>query len=1095
MEKMNHSAPIHLIVYFAVFCLFFSNSNAQQYNLRVPTPNCKLIQIENCFNDVARANNFEVGREVTLLSDLYTFCTSVSIVYKGTPARIVLVLDHSQSMCSEVNPNCPGSTNNDPDDKRVYAALAFVDSVRNKCGNCQIGVVIYEGVGTSAPDRTVQEVVEPLQLNNDANVSTIKRAIVEGACNPRDFAGMVKRQDVKNLAKIKKTYTGFALDSALSVVDVNYDSTMERHIILLTDGDWQTPLTPDIFAAYHQTYPGRPLPIIHGVFISDTVTHIANGYPAHGLLECTTDSPQVQIPYDLKPLEQAADSTHGKYFPGSSPQTIVATFDTLFRTIVDTNIVGLESVTFTKTTGPKGGEQRVADFKLKDPTKPDEYTVSVPAYDLDFGINTFIITMVLRDTGNVRITQYDTFSVNRLNTSGTASTNVFKTECFIDTVLLSITCKPGSLLVSQLDTVSAKVEPTSAEKFVPNNVLLRVITPFPDEGGQTLALFHLDNNIANSISGGPTATGTPTLSNSNAAFGFSMTGGSFAIGALPVPITGDFTVECWVRLTASSQGGAIISGSDFSLGVNANGYLTATMGSTTITGAYIMDKDVWQHIAIARVGGKANLYINGIPKDNEEAVTAAGGISGVLTVTAPSGVWVDEVRVSSAVKGAAIMGRFVLQLPYAENLMWKINTTTTTNISAILPGDAWQGTPRGQTQFQFSNMLPGSSIINFFDTMASQQIIWSKNGDPVVFTTNGVPVTAIFMDTSHNGSLDRIDLKWIGDDIQLKTLLPGVHEFITALHIITTDNKTDSLNAVTIVADPATKTLHVILQENKGVLETDWNSAVMMLSNFPVTKDGKPFYVAKIVDGAAPIPVYACYSPGQNYDTLKVTFSENVIEDSANVNVESFLRVLVKDTAFKNPFQSYNPAMIKVDERVFFIFTYNSAKDHDIYAYDYRVQERFPSGPNSPQVNIEFCTTVRMIEKPRVYPNPTFAGKEIKNGPWLRYPNRDDPVQLTGSVKIDVLLSRNIDGPDGKPEIQGWLTIFDAVGNVVLENVPFGKETQVKLSMGWDLRNKNKSRVAGGTYLGRIVVKDILNNIVKREETASVKIGIKTVKE
>jgi hypothetical protein len=67
------------------------------------------------------------------------------------------------------------------------------------------------------------------------------------------------------------------------MVDAGYDTIanrMERHVILLTDGDWQKPTTSSIMAAYTANFPGRKLPVVHGVFLSDSATHVAYGFPS-----------------------------------------------------------------------------------------------------------------------------------------------------------------------------------------------------------------------------------------------------------------------------------------------------------------------------------------------------------------------------------------------------------------------------------------------------------------------------------------------------------------------------------------------------------------------------------------------------------------------------------------------------------------------------------------------------------------------------------------------------------------------------------------------------------------------------------------------
>jgi len=59
--------------------------------------------------------------------------------------------------------------------------------------------------------------------------------------------------------------------------------------------------------------------------------------------------------------------------------------------------------------------------------------------------------------------------------------------------------------------------------------------------------------------------------------------------------------------------------------------------------------------------------------------------------------------------------------------------STSTSPTATLGAEMWQGATKGKVQFQFKSPRPGPVIINFFDTMSTPPIIWSKNGDPVNF--------------------------------------------------------------------------------------------------------------------------------------------------------------------------------------------------------------------------------------------------------------------------------------------------------------------------------------------------------------------------
>jgi hypothetical protein len=173
------------------------------------------------------------------------------------------------------------------------------------------------------------------------------------------------------------------------------------------------------------------------------------------------------------------------------------------------------------------------------------------------------------------------------------------------------------------------------------------------------------------------------------------------------------------------------------------------------------------------------------------------------------------------------------------------------------------------------------------------------------------------------------------------------------------------------------------------------------------------------------------------------------------------------------------------------VFPYVSSGAHAIYAYDYQIQESFASGPMSPAVPIDFCYPVSLIDTVKAGPNPmSFPG--MTHGPMITY--SDGTTKQIFGLKVEIRLKRPVDNAFGKQEIFGWLTIFDAVGNVLLENEPLGKESAEKLSMGWDAKNKAKMQVAGGTYLARYVVRQIVNGEMKKEEAGKIKLGVRTTK-
>ncbi|HEX7510309.1 MAG TPA: LamG domain-containing protein, partial [Chitinivibrionales bacterium] len=495
--------------------------------------------------------------------------------------------------------------------------------------------------------------------------------------------------------------------------------------------------------------------------------------------------------------------------------------------------------------------------------------------------------------------------------------------------------------------------------------------PFPDNDGNTLALFHFDNNnLINSVQNGNTGTGTVTYTTANAAFNGSINSGSFnATLSQSIGANNDFTVECWIKPPSTNQASTMVSGSGFSFGLTADGYLLATIGNTSIKPEHVIDKSVWQCVAVARTGGKAAIYINGIPMAT--ATAAAGAIPTALSISSISGGLLDEVRISSVVRSKQIQGKTIVQLPLASQLLWNINNVQTTGQTARLPFAMLQGVPAGQVQFMFSSSLPGPMIINFFDTSSSPvSIMWSKNGDPVLFSTTGLAVSATLRDTSHEGHLDMIDLKW-SENSTIATPLPAVGQLVLSVTIVTLDGKGDTLHPAGVVLDAANKVIHIILSENnskaRGKYETGWvdGSAKIVISpDLKITTDGKPIVITQIIDGATPIPTSSCYANSQNLDSLWVTFSEPLTKDTS-VSKNNILR----DSTTQRLTQLGPTFSGRVGDRMLFVFPINGG-NHLIVPYSNKISEFFSPGPNSPTVEISYCSNNKLIEKILVGPNP-----------------------------------------------------------------------------------------------------------------------------
>jgi hypothetical protein len=477
------------------------------------------------------------------------------------------------------------------------------------------------------------------------------------------------------------------------------------------------------------------------------------------------------------------------------------------------------------------------------------------------------------------------------------------------------------------------------------------------------------------------------------------------------------------------------------------------------------------------------------------AKSASGALSGALTINAVAGGLLDEVRISAMVRSQQIQGKTTLLIPLADQLLWNINNVQTTGQTAKLPFTMWQGTPAGQVQFLFSSPLPGPMIINFFDTVSSPvSFMWSKNGDPVFFSTTGLAVSATLRDTSHEGHLDMIDLKWT-DNSTIKTPLPSINQLVLATVIVTLDGKVDSLHPISLVLDAANKVIHIVLAENKSKArsnyETGWvdGSAKVILSDFKITSDGKPLVVTQVIDGATPIPIAACYNNSSTSDSLWITFSEPLSHDTS-ASRDNMLRYTDTLTPPQRLMQ-LNPSFgARVGDKMLFVYSVNGGA-HIIVPYTYRIGETFNIGLNAPTVEISYCSNNKLIDKINVGPNPV---SQI-NPPSITITTPTGQTITKNGVKIQVVLTRPIVGPNSKPELEGFLTIFDAVGNVILDNEPLLPEAGKprNLSVVWNCKNIRGSAVGNGTYLSRIKVRNISSNYTELADRPPV-IGVKKEK-
>lgn len=672
-----------------------------------------------CFVPVEGAVD-TVGLDVGALGGTFRFCLEVDTIDSGyAPIRVVLVLDESGSMCSHYGPNncCvegDGSgycSKNDPGNKRVDAAIAFVDSLRTLSPESEVGVIRYATRISGTP-------LAPLPLTSDANVNRIHNAIEEAGCS----ASAMEDDGLAKTTKTNVTNLGNALAEALEDVDTDYDripAYMLRHIVLLTDGAWDDIdiNSPDaLYNDYRSDHPDRTLPIVHGVFLSDSLTHVQHDYPAHG---CSSEDL-----IDLSYLQHASTSTGGLYFGGTTPQTVVNHFITLLDSVTRTAAQTLTA--FTVTNNTNGSESSNATISRLNGSATT-WVTTISNLPLDYGPNLLTVkrTIYLPGKGDTTITtNVQIFRSDKYRE--VLDTDLYKKYCEQVDASISITASPESRGVNEPFDVDARLK--RDDNFYLDIVEARVFTKFPDSENGVLATFHLDNNLDNATGGGA-GTGTPTFTTTEQLFGTGAIGsGSFAY-TIP-SISTDFVIEEWVRPTGGNKA-VLFSGGGIEIGMNDQKMLYLKSGDTDVAVALIpLDMNVWSHIGIARKGGKVTLYINGIAASVPVAFSTPLS-AGAFDIKNPN-LWViDEVRISNTSQRVVTSGgSTTLTIPSVPNVEWVLGEASSTGNILSIPSSAW--TSGTNLDFTFAIPVGGQVLINLRQKNAGDVGTgWSKNSNPV----------------------------------------------------------------------------------------------------------------------------------------------------------------------------------------------------------------------------------------------------------------------------------------------------------------------------------------------------------------------------
>jgi hypothetical protein len=165
------------------------------------------------------------------------------------------------------------------------------------------------------------------------------------------------------------------------------------------------------------------------------------------------------------------------------------------------------------------------------------------------------------------------------------------------------------------------------------------------------------NTAAASPTSTPTATPTPGVN-----FALSFDGADDFVSANGVTGSGPFTVEGWVRPSASNADGIIVaSGTNSGWSLELNGgrlslWIATTSGWQVVQHATALTGGQWYHVAGTYAGGNAQTFVNGSPSGvvnmGSRTADATLQLGGISTYAYFNGA-LDEVRISNLARYSA----------------------------------------------------------------------------------------------------------------------------------------------------------------------------------------------------------------------------------------------------------------------------------------------------------------------------------------------------------------------------------------------------------------------------------------------------------
>jgi hypothetical protein len=337
-----------------------------------------------------------------------------------------------------------------------------------------------------------------------------------------------------------------------------------------------------------------------------------------------------------------------------------------------------------------------------------------------------------------------------------------------------------------------------------------------------------------------------------------------------------------------------------------------------------------------------------------------------------------------------------------------------------------------------------------------------------------IPVTAILRDTSGNGHIDRIDLVWAADTFHIIKNLPSVSVFVLNTQITTSDGTVIKLPPGAVIKRNG-DTLSIVINETTGkVLETQWGSAIVVVSDAVVTEEGNSFVVDKILDGTGPVIQRVLYYPGTGpnpHDTLKITLSEPLNCDLLNNGSPSSTFNYSNDGK-SDPGIFSGASFIMNCESGFvtelkLVLNSNGlvTPEEDSMSFIGNSSSVADKSGNSANIHNRIVPVEWGIENSitiAVSNNPFTPGETEINSLVRKHYGVPDEQKIGTIIGITSIkpFQKLSDGSYGSA------VIYDAVGNLIQKNLPVQKtKTGSYYYAHWDGRNKHNRVVGEGTYL------------------------------